>query len=363
MSLPKINDRFNTAIQKTAQERKVAELQAEIDRLRAAQSPELEHTVQNLRQQLQHTGEVQIPVYLIDPNPQQPRQTITEAAVRAKARTLAKDKQITPVILIPTGDRYTLLDGQLRWSAAIQLGWETIRAVVVPVPKDINRDSLLTFLHFEDLNPLDKAEAIIREIHKAIKLEAEEISTILGTVLKRIERDGSTKKLANLVNLTAVEQQQALVDLGVREREQDLLLILLDLGLNPGSVKANLLPMLYLPPDLKASIREQGLKGAHALALKELSAKPLNLSEHRAAKERMVATAEVLEKELTVTETRKLVSEIKQQFAKIPDNLPDSIPNRLQLATQQLKKTKVWKDPQKQAKIEALLTQLEELIN
>jgi ParB family chromosome partitioning protein len=42
---------------------------------------------------------------------------------------------------------------------------------------------------------------------------------------------------------------------------------LLDLGLNPTSVKANLLSMLALPADLKQAIRDQGLKGAHALAL------------------------------------------------------------------------------------------------
>ena len=115
MALPHIGVRFDGAVQKTAQERKIAELQAEITQLRSAQSPELEVQVQNLREQLQHSGEKHIKLELIDPNPEQPRQTITSSAIQAKARSLSKHGQITPVILVPhSNDRYILLDGQLR---------------------------------------------------------------------------------------------------------------------------------------------------------------------------------------------------------------------------------------------------------
>ncbi|MBD2416057.1 hypothetical protein FACHB389_36920 [Nostoc calcicola FACHB-389] len=61
-------------------------------------------------------------------------------------------------------------------------------------------------------------------------------------------------------------------------------------GLNPASVKSNLLPMLSLPEDLKKAIRHQELKGAHALALATLSSKILKISEQEAAIERIKAT-------------------------------------------------------------------------
>ncbi|WP_250126294.1 hypothetical protein [Chroococcidiopsis sp. CCMEE 29] len=231
------------------------------------------------------------------------------------------------------------------------------------MPKDLNHDSLITFLHFEDLNPLDKAEAIVKEIVKTTALEIEEIPTVLGTVLKRIERDGKTKELADLVTATTEEQQRGLDSLGVQGKERELVLVLLELGLNPGSVKANLLPMLSLATDLKTAIRQKGLKGAHALALAALSAKSLSISEQRATKERIAITQQVLELDLTVPQTRKLVAEIKMKFSKSVAQSPTtSLTARMQVATQQLKRKKIWEDPQKRERLELLLSELEKLI-
>ncbi len=365
MPLPKISNRFNGALQKTAQEQKIIELQAEISQLRASQSPQLEGQVQALREQLEKSGEKLVRVDLIAPNHGQPRQSITHSLIQAKVRSLDKYGQITPLVLIEREEEnYVLLDGQLRWEAAKFLGWETIRAVIVPIPQDLDRNSLLTFLHFEDLNPLDKAEAIVRELVKATQLEVNEVLTILATVLKRIERDGKTKYLTSLVAATAEEQKQGVELLVVIEKERNLLLILLDLGLNPGSVKANLLPMLSLPNDLKVAIRQQGLRGAHALAISALSAKTLFISEEQAAEERTLVTRQVLEKDLSVPETKKLVAEVKAKSELAVNSKPTDIllADRMLVVTKQLKKVKALSDPKKQKRLERLLTEMETLI-
>jgi ParB family transcriptional regulator, chromosome partitioning protein len=312
-TLPAISTKFQGAVEKTDSSKKIAELQGEIEQLRSTSAPELEAEIEKLRSQLEAaSGFVEIDVALIDPNPNQPRQTITTESIQTKARSLKKHGQITPVILVSQDNsRYMLLDGQLRWEGSKVLGWKTIRAVIVPKPQDLDQSSLLTFLGFEDLNPLDKAEAIVKEITKITGFEVEEISTTLATVLKRIERDGKTKELTRLVTVSIEEQQVRLEALGVTDSEQDILLILLELGLNPASVKANLMPMLSLPQDLKDAIRNRTLKGAHALALSVLSAKTLSIEEKEAKKERVKATSEVLKKNLTVPETRELINKIK----------------------------------------------------
>lgn len=313
--IPAISQRFTGAYQATEQAQRIAELQAEVERLRAAQSPDLEAQLEVLRAQLKaQSGELAVEVELIYPNPHQPRQTLTTESIQTIARSLEKDGQITPLIVIPQGERYLLWDGQRRWQAAKLLGWKTLQAVTAPMPEDLHRKALLTFIHHEDLNPLDKAEAIVKEVADSTGITAVEISTVLSTVLRRLERGQQINQLTSLVTATPEAQQQSLQQLGISETETALLLSLLDLGLNPASVKANLLSMLALPPDLKQAIREQGLKGAHALALASLSAKTLKITERQATKERLAATQAVIEQDLTVAKTRELVAQAKAKY-------------------------------------------------
>ncbi|NES98924.1 MAG: chromosome partitioning protein ParB, partial [Desertifilum sp. SIO1I2] len=80
--LPKISERFTSAIQATDQAQRIAQLQAEIEKLRATQSPELEQQLEQLRKQLiAEEGELEIAIDLIDPNWQQPRQTLTSESI------------------------------------------------------------------------------------------------------------------------------------------------------------------------------------------------------------------------------------------------------------------------------------------
>ncbi|HEY9628597.1 MAG TPA: ParB/RepB/Spo0J family partition protein [Coleofasciculaceae cyanobacterium] len=313
--IPAINQRFTGAYQATEQAQKIVELQSEVEHLRAAQSPDLEAQLEVLREQLKlQSGELAVEVSLIQANPHQPRQTITVESIQTIAQSLEKDGQITPLILIPRGKHYLIWDGQRRWEAAKLLGWQTLQAVTAPMPKDLHRKALLTFIHHEDLNPLDKAEAIVKETAESTGITADEIPTMLSTVLRRLERAQLINQLTCLVAGTPEVQQQGLQQLDIGEKEMSLLLALLDLGLNPASVKANLLSMLALPTDLKQAIRERGLKGAHALALASLSAKTLRTSERQATKERLAATQQTIDQDLTVAKTRELVSQIKAKY-------------------------------------------------
>jgi ParB family transcriptional regulator, chromosome partitioning protein len=333
--LPSLAGRFDKAVSAADHAREIATLQAEIENLRKAQSPELEEQLDILRARLKaQSGEQDIDLQIIDPNLAQPRQTIPQASVQTLARTLEKDGQITPIILIPQGDRYLLWDGQRRWEAAKYLKWKSIRAVIAQMPPDLHRKALLTFVHHEDLNPLDKAEAIVKEVAAASQIDSETIPVLLSTVLRRLERQEQVQHLNGLIGATQEEQQQTIGQLGIHQNEEKLLLSLLELALYPPSVKANLMPMLSLPTDLKSAIRERGLKGAHALALAGLSEKNLKVTEREARKERLDATEQVLDEKLTVAKTRELVRKIKAKFVE-----PDVEPSQaLKTASQRLKK-------------------------
>ena len=323
---PDISDQFKSTIQTHSQQKEIDTLRAEVEELRAKQSPDLETELTRLREQLSsQTGEMEVNTDLIDPNPSQPRRTITDAEIQKKVRFLTQQGQTVPIILIPQENgRYLIFDGEVRWRAArFKLGWEKIKAVLIPMPEDLHRSALETFLGFEDLNPLDKAEAVFRQVKQDTGVDPDKAFTLLNTCLRAMERSGQIRELGKLVDASPESQTERLQSLGVTdELVLQLLLSILHMGLNPASVKTQFLPMLSLPDDLKEAVREKGLKGAHALILATLSAKVLKTNEKAAAKERIKATQTVLSHDLTVAKTRELVAEIKAKYA--PNNVSES---------------------------------------
>lgn len=299
----------------------IQRLRAEIEELRSQGSTELEEQLQALRSQLQsQSGVLSIPLEQIEPNPEQPRQTFLTESLESMSRSLATDGQLEPIILIQRAN-LVLFDGERRWRSAKALGWQSLQAVIIPEPAALHRKALLTSLHREDLNPLDKAEAIVRELATNIDLESEEIPRILSAVVRRLNTHKRIHQVVELMMATVEEQQQGLATLGLSDFEQAVLGSLLDLQLNPASIDANIFPMLSLATDLKAAIRESGLKGVHAMALQKLSAKNLGQTELSAQSIRVNTTQKVIAEKLSGSQTRKLVGQVIAFHAK-PDPTP-----------------------------------------
>lgn len=187
--------------------------------------------------------------------------------------------------------------------------------MIIPEPVALHRKALLTSLHREDLNPLDKAEAIVRELADHTDLNAPSIPRILSTAVRRLNKQGRMNQVVELMTAIEQEQLEGLAALGLDEREQSVLALLLDLQLNPASIDANIFPMLSLAVDLKAAIRSSGLRGVHAMCLQKLSAKNLGKTEEEAESIRVETTQKVIAEKLSVKETRKLVSEVMSSLA------------------------------------------------
>ena len=322
---PNIADYFSGAKQ-TQQlsnaEEEIAQLKTEIERLRASGSEEVEIQLSTLKEQLKsQSGVVDLEISKIIQNPDQPRRTFLNESIRAMAQSLASDGQLSPIIVIAQQDeKHLLFDGERRWRAAKDIGWSTIKAVTMDAPKNLHRKALLTSLHREDLNPLDKAEAIIKEISLNAGLKADDIARVLSTVIRRLNKQ---KRLSEVMaNLSSNNSSQNVEsdDNYVNESEHTILKILLELQLNPASVDANLLPMLGLADDLKDAIRNLGLKGVHAIALQKLSAKNLNLSQAKSKRLREDLTKKVIQENLSVLQTRKLVNEAIAKYSPSPES-------------------------------------------
>lgn len=322
---PNIADYFSGAKQTqklSDAEVEIAQLKAEIENLRASGSDEIEIQLSTLKEQLQSkSGVVDIEIEKIKQNPEQPRQTFLTDSIEAMSQSLLTDGQLSPIIVIPQEENYLLFDGERRWRAAKSLGWETIQAVTMTAPKDLHRKALLTSLHREDLNPLDKAEAIVREITINVGLKVEDIPRTLSTVIRRLNKQ---KRLTDVMKALSDDKVEENLDNSINGTERAILLILLELQLNPASVDANLIPMLSLVDDLKDAIRNHGLKGVHAIALQKLSAKNLNLSQAKAKRLREDLTKKVVQENLSVLQTRKLVNEAIAKHSPSPESAIDA---------------------------------------
>ncbi len=298
-------------------EEQIQQLQKEIEELRE-QDVVPEAQLAQLRNQLQsQSGIKKIELSQIRPNPAQPRQTFLPNSIQAIASSLQREGQLQPVILIELkpDEEYLLFDGERRWRGANLLEWETLEAVIIHKPQQediLHRQALLTSLHREDLNPLDKAEAIIKEIGQITKIAGEEIPRLLSTACRRLTKQGKLTQLSQAITGSDQLQQEILTNLELSKTEQAIVTELLILQLNPASVDANIFPMLNLADDLKAAIRKQGLKSSQAIALGQLSSKNLKISEKKALEIRSLATTKVMDEQLSVIQTRKLVKEIKE---------------------------------------------------
>ncbi len=301
-----------------------------------------DQALNKVRQSLERVGgKYKIAIKDIKPS-QQCRQTFTDSAIFKRSQSLLAEGQLEPIILVPLaieGNKYQLEDGELRWRAANYLveqghkDWEYLEAVIAPISpneKEIHRRSLIHHLHSEGLNPLDRLEAVQREIHWQIDLEIppEVISKYKGERLMAGE-DKLKKLLRNMhyffktneqakLKLQQLQQKpsslipQELETFELSKVQKELLQLLLELQINFQSFVANDLPMASLSDDLKLGIRTKGLACHQALAINKLSAKNLNKTEIEAVEIRAAVMEEVVSKLLSVRKARQLVNQVLQ---------------------------------------------------
>lgn len=323
MKRQKVNlaNMYQKAAHLSEAEQEIAKLQSEVQRLRSEQNPQSEEQLRELREQLTLATSIQeLSISRIKTNPDQPRKTFSEESIQSMAQTLNKDGQLHPIIVIPFKEIFKLFDGERRWRAANKLGWETLKAVVMPCPQDLHRKALLTTLYREDLNPLDKAEALIKEISNATGITPEQTPRILSTVVRRLEYQKKMKEVVKLVNCNESEQANQLKSLELNNLEQSILQVILGLGLNPASVCSNDFRMLSLFNDLQNAIRQLNLNASHAMILQRLSPKKLNLSEKLALEVRTKAIQDVTKNKLSLIETKKLVCQIIENNNEFKNN-------------------------------------------
>ena len=336
----RVNNSFQTAIAAKEEHRKIQELQQKIKKL-DAEAQEREQLLSELRSRLeQQSGKFSISIERIKPS-QQCRVTFTEAMIDKRCESLCAKGQLEPLILISpqneSEDFYYIEDGEVTWRAACKLveagknEWSHLDAVFSNLTEDdnIHRRTLIHHLHSETLTPLDRAEAVVKEI--AIEVDEAQIDVVklLRNIKYRFEKEPTGKQLLIQLERKGVDSvKEALIAIQLSDKQLQILSFLRELQINFNSFVANDLNMVLLCDDLKKAARTQDL-GCHlAKALNQLRAKKLNCSEEKALQIRLDATQRVIQENLNETDTRKMVSSLIQERSKSEKNTVDTSETR-----------------------------------
>jgi ParB family chromosome partitioning protein len=196
------------------------------------------------------SGVLQVAIENIVPDKKQPRQNFDDERIEELAASIKAKGVIQPILVRRDGEKFRIIAGERRWRAAGRAGLKTVPALVKEVSeRQAFELALIENIQRADLNPVEEAEAFRRLI--------EEHQLTQEACAERLGKDRS--------------------------------------------VIANALRLLRLPDEVKTALAAGSLAMGHARAL-------LGLGDDEAIKK---ASAQVIERGLSVRETEKLVRKAK----------------------------------------------------
>lgn len=283
---------------------------------------------------------VLIPLAKIKSSPFQPRAFFNHDKIEKMADSFRKyleagDYPKTAILVRPIEDYYELIFGEQRKIAHERAGFTEILAFVdSSITDQESRELALTEnLLREDLNPVEKADAILSLA--AIRIQA------TPTEVRQLLDKAANDRKQGTDNVTRTPQWQNL-EAFFQELPDKL---------SPESFRTNYLPLLNLPPDILHVLREGKLEYTKAKAIAAL----------KENKQRQQLLRKTIENNLSIREVRSQVRTIKEA-----GTIPDAkrlVSQRLSQLNQQLKKSTVCDDPKRLRKLESLLNDLEQLLD
>ncbi|HEY8422160.1 MAG TPA: ParB/RepB/Spo0J family partition protein [Thermoclostridium sp.] len=144
------------------------------------------------------SGIVELKINDIEPNKEQPRKNFNQEKLQALAESIRQHGVVQPIIVKKKGTGYTIIAGERRWRAAKIAGLKTIPAIIKDLSsRETMEIALIENLQREDLNPIEEAEAY-QKLMEEHGLTQEELSKLVGK---------SRAAIANSVRLLSLSEK------------------------------------------------------------------------------------------------------------------------------------------------------------
>jgi ParB family transcriptional regulator, chromosome partitioning protein len=262
----------------------------------------------------------------------QPRYHFDPQKMEQLVRSIQQHGILEPLLVRPIdGGNYELVAGERRYRAAQTLGLLEVPVVIRAFnEQDAWQVALIENLQRDDLNPVEETEGLLELMSLSQGISKEEAIALLNYA-------ANAKRRGHPLTDNVVRQLQAIEDLFAATS-----------GITPESFRSHRLPLLNLPPDVLAALREDKLSYTKAKAIARIA------DEHERAQLLNEAIAEKLSlsqiqeriRQNTPTKTRSL--SLKQQF---------------KTTYQQLQQSPCWDNPKHQKRLKKLLAQMEDLLS
>ena len=124
---------------------------------------------------------ISVPIKDVLPNPEQPREKISDTALEELKRSIAENGILEPPIVRRKGEFFEIVAGERRVRAARELDFETIEVILMDVDSDEKMLvlSLIENIQREDLNAIEEARAY-HQIMTRMKITQEELANVVG---------------------------------------------------------------------------------------------------------------------------------------------------------------------------------------
>ena len=236
-----------------------------------------------------------IPIDLIDPNPDQPRQVMGDLS--ELMASIAEKGILEPLLVRQRGDRFQIIAGERRYQAAIQVGLRDLPVVVRDVDETETLElALIENLQRKDLTPFEEAEAL-QGLADRCGFTHEDLARRLGksrtSVTESLALAAMPKDIRHLCRLADISSKSVLLQV-VRQETPEKMTALLEKIASQGSVTRQHLREATAKP--KAG-RPKSYVFAYRPPDKTFNLK-LSFGKSRASREDVIGALEAILKEL-----------------------------------------------------------------
>jgi ParB family transcriptional regulator, chromosome partitioning protein len=306
---------------------------------------------------------------------QQPRHYFDPQALKQLADSISQHGILQPLLVRPLEKGgYELVAGERRYRAATEVGLTEVPVVVKELADEAAWQlALIENLQREDLNPVEETEGILQLLAFKLEMPVKEISPLLHR-LQKAQKDKALRTANNVIGKEEADETETSnnvigkskqlkkfpannvtsdrdeVDIEFNSPELVLIeAVFRDLGLMTWeSFVNNRLPLLNLPQDITLALRQGQIAYTKAKAIAQI----------KDDNQRAALLKDAIAQQLSLSQIKEKIGSL--QF--LPQSKVSEIPERLKVAYQKLKKTRIWEDPKKCKQIETLLAKLETLL-